>query len=88
MSVKIHFLSSHLVRYVRENPLSEFSSGFICGGSVSDEHGEGLHSDIAAKEGRYKGTWCPSMLADYCWNLMRGSPNSTFNRQAKKDRMH
>jgi len=43
MSVKIHFLSSHL-DFFSEN----------CG-SVSDEHGECFHQDIAAMEGRYKG---------------------------------
>ena len=63
------------MHYVHENPLSEFSSGFLSRGSVSDEHGEGFHQDTAAMEGRYKGKWCPSMLADYCWTLMSDSPN-------------
>jgi len=76
MYVKIHFLSFHL-DFFPEN----------CG-SVSDEHGERLHQDIATMEGRYKGKWRPSILADYCWILMRDSPNSTLNRQAKKVRMH
>jgi len=76
MSVKIHFLSSHL-DFLPEN----------CG-SVSEDHGEHLHQDIAAKEGRCKKKWRPSMLADYCWILMCHSPNSTFNRQAKKARLH
>jgi hypothetical protein len=31
-----------------------------------------------------KGKWSPSMLADYSWTMMRDSPNSTFNQQAKK----
>ena len=43
MSVKIHFLSSDL-EFFPEN----------CG-SVSDEHGERFHQDIAPMEGRYKG---------------------------------
>ena len=43
MSVKIHFLSSHL-EFFPEN----------CG-SVSDERGECFHQDIAAMEGRHKG---------------------------------
>jgi len=76
------------VQYVDENPLSEFSSGLISGGPVSDEHGEGFHQDTAAVEGRYKEKWSPSMLVDYCWSLMRDSPNSMFNRQAKKAQMH
>jgi len=76
MSVKIHFLSCNL-DFFPENY-----------GSVSDEHGERFHQDIAAMEGRYKRKWSSSMLADYCWTLMRDSPNSTFNRQAKKARLH
>ena len=76
MSVKIHFLSSHL-DFLLEN----------CG-SVNDEYGERFHQDIAAMESRYKGKWSPSMLANYCWTLMCDSPNSTFNLQAKKTRLH
>ena len=44
-SVKIHFLSSHL----------DFFPENCC--SVSDEHGERFHQDIAAMEGRYEGKW-------------------------------
>jgi hypothetical protein len=65
MFVKIHFLSSNL-DFFPEN----------CG-SVSDERGEHFHKDTAEMEGRYKGKWSPSMLADYCWTLMRDSPNLT-----------
>jgi len=72
MFVKIHFLNSH------QDFFPEKCS------SVSDEHGERFHKDIAAMEGRYKGKWSPSMLADYCWTLMRDSPNSTFNRQRRR----
>jgi hypothetical protein len=43
MSLKIHFLSSHL-DYFPEN----------CG-SVSYENGERYHQDFVAMEGRYKG---------------------------------
>src|SRR5215475_5108335 len=75
MSLKIHFLSSHL-DYFQENY-----------GSVSDEQGERFHQDFATMEDRYKGKWSPAMIADYCWTLIRDSPNSTFNRQAKKARL-
>ncbi|XP_059829487.1 dpy-19-like 1, like isoform X7 [Hypanus sabinus] len=34
-------------------------------GTVSDEHGERFHPDIAIME-----NWNPSMLADYCWTLL------------------
>jgi hypothetical protein len=55
---------------------------------MSDEHGECFHQSTAAMEGRYKGKWSPSMIADYCWTLMRDSPNSTFNQQVKKAQLH
>jgi len=76
MSVKIHFLSSHL-DFFPEN----------CG-SLSDEHGERFHQDMAAMEDRYKGKWGPSMLADYCWTLMHDCPNVTFILHAKKAQLH
>jgi len=47
MSLKIHFLNSHL-EFFPEN----------CG-SVSDKHSERFHQDFAAMEGRYKGKWSP-----------------------------
>lgn len=75
MSLKIHFLHSHLDYF----PLN-------CG-SVSDEHGERFHQDISAMEKRYQGKWSPSMLADYCWNLTRDDPTAVYKRQAKKRRI-
>jgi hypothetical protein len=75
ISVKISFLSSNL-DFILEN---------CC--SVSDEHAERFHQDIAAMEGRYKEKWRPSMLANFCWNLMRVSPNSNFNRQTEGARL-
>jgi len=60
MSLKIHFLESHL-NFFPEN-LSE----------VSVEHGEKFHKDILATEKRYQGKWTSSMLADSCWTLKEG----------------
>ena len=74
MSLKIHFLHSHLDFF----PLS-------CG-EVSDEHGERFHQDIAAMEKRYQGKWNPSMLADYCWILVRDDPAAKYKRHVKKHR--
>ena len=59
MSLKIHFLHSHL---------GEFPGNL---GEVSDEQGERFHQDIAEMERRYQGRWDPSMLGDYCWSLLR-----------------
>jgi len=52
MSLKIHFLQSHLY-FSPEN----------CG-SLSDQHGERFHQDISSMEKRYQGKWNYAMLAD------------------------
>jgi hypothetical protein len=70
MSLKIHFLDSHL----------DFFPTNL--GSVSDEHGERFHKDIQTFEKRYQGRWDASMLADYCWCLQRDLPYQTYKRKA------
>lgn len=70
MSLKIHFLHSHL-DFFPENL-----------GAVSDEHGERFHQDIATMEKRYQGNWNPSMLADYCWTLQRDAPDIEYKRKS------
>ncbi|GFU98556.1 uncharacterized protein TNCV_3653871 [Trichonephila clavipes] len=59
MSVKVHFLHSHL-DYFSENL-----------GAVSEEQGERFHQDIKEMERRYQGRWKVNMMADYCWMLKR-----------------
>lgn len=71
MSVKVHFLHSHL----------DFFSENL--GDVSDEHGERFHHDIAMMEARYQGQWNVGMMADYCWCLQRDC-DSSYNRTAKR----
>jgi hypothetical protein len=75
MSLKIHLLHSHL-DFFPEN----------CG-AVSDEHGERFHQTIAEMEKRYQGKWSPVMLADFCWTVVRDSPELVYKRQAKKRRL-
>ncbi|GBM61614.1 hypothetical protein AVEN_269524-1 [Araneus ventricosus] len=74
MSLKIHFLHSHL-EFFPENL-----------GSVSDEHGERFHQDISNMGASYKGKWNPKMLADYCWTVRRDIPHAKHSRQAKYTR--
>ena len=59
MSLKVHFLFSHL-NYFPENL-----------GAVSEEQGERFHQDIKEMERRYQGRWSITMMADYCWMLKR-----------------
>jgi hypothetical protein len=70
MSLKVHFLDSHLDFYP-ENL-----------GAVSDEHGERFHQDIYNMEKRYRGKWSLSMLADYCWTLKRDVPLAIYSRRS------
>jgi hypothetical protein len=70
MSLKVHFLDSHL-DFFPENL-----------GAVSDEHGERFHPDISNMEKRYQGKWSLSMLADYCWTLRRDFSQATYSRKA------
>ena len=59
MSLKLHFLHSHL-DFFRDNL-----------GNVSEEHGERFHQDIQVMEKRYQGRWDEAMMGDYVWNLVR-----------------
>jgi hypothetical protein len=64
MSLKMHFLHSHL---------SFFPPNL---GAVSDEHGERFHQEISTMEERYQGRFNPSMMGDYCWFLQRDTASS------------
>jgi len=70
MSLKIHFLHSHL----------DFFPGNL--GDTSDEQGERLHQDLQRIEKNYKGYWDEGMLSDYCWSIMRETDSTTYNRQS------
>ena len=75
MSVKVHFLHSHL---------SYFPEIL---GAFSEEQGERFHQDIKVMEKRYQGKWNVSMIADYCWNLIRESSDFQHSRQSKKRKL-
>ena len=72
MSVKLHFLNSHL---------NYFPSNL---GSMSEEQGERFHQDIKTMEHRYQGRWKVNMMADYCWCLQRDNPGHNYSRASKK----
>ena len=67
MSLKMHFLHSHL-DFFTENL-----------GAVSNEHSEHFHQDILTMEQHYQGHWNPWMMGDYCWGLVRES-DETANK--------
>lgn len=71
MSIKVHYLHSHI---------DHFPDNL---GDLSEEQGERFHQDIKVMEERFQGHWNTHMLADYCWNLDRESKNET-NRKSRK----
>ena len=71
MSLKMHFLHSHL----------DFFPANL--GAVSDEHGERFHQQISIMENRYQGNFNPNMMGDYCW-FLQTKTSSSFKRQKKR----
>ena len=67
MSIKFHFLNSHL---------DQFPDNL---GAVSDEQGERFHQDLKIMEERYQGRWDKNMTADYCWSIKRNCPMKCTN---------
>ncbi|KAL4113048.1 hypothetical protein QTP88_016749 [Uroleucon formosanum] len=71
MSIKMHFLYSHLDKFP-ENL-----------GDVSEEQSERFHQDIKEMERRYQGRWSVTMMADYCWMLQRET-HYVYRRKSTK----
>ena len=72
MSIKMHFLNSHL---------EQFPANL---GDVSDEQGERFHQDIKTMEERYQGRWDIHMVADYCWSIQRDCTGRRHTRKSLK----
>ena len=72
MSIKVHFLFSHL---------DKFPDSL---GAVSDEQGERFHQDLIEVEERYQGRWDRHMMADYCWSIKRDCPAMVYKRKTGK----
>ena len=70
MSLKVHFLHSHL----------DFFPDNL--GDVSEEQGERFHQDIKVMEKRYQGRWNVNMMGDYCWSLHRERQNASHRRKS------
>jgi len=72
MSIKLHFLYSHLDRFPENR------------GDLSDEQGERFHQDISEMEVRHQGRWDAAMLADYCWLIKRDDAFAIQSRRSLK----
>ena len=72
MSIRVHYIHSHLNRFP-ENL-----------GDLSEEQGERFHQDIKVMEERYQGRWDNHMMADYCLNLQRDCQHFLHSRKSGK----
>ena len=71
MSIKVHYLHSHLECFP-ENL-----------GNFSEEQGERFHQHIKTLENRYQGRCDMHMMADYCWSLEKDCPKM-YSMMAKR----
>lgn len=69
MSIKIHFLHSHLDFF--PNNLGQFS----------DEQGEHFHQEMIAIEKRFEGKNKIKMLSEYCWSLQRETDDTELKKR-------
>ena len=70
MSLKIHFLHSHLNFFLPNL------------GAVSNEHGERFHQDITKMESTYQGKWNHRMMGDFCWMLLHDILEAKYTRSS------
>jgi hypothetical protein len=70
LSLKIHFLHSHLDFFPPKH------------GTVSDKYGERFHQDISTMEKRYVGKSSQNRLADYCWKLTEEVSIARYKRKS------
>ena len=70
MSIKVHYLHSHL-DWFPENL-----------GDVTEEQGERFSQDIKVVEKRCQGRWDCNMMADYCWSLKWDCPDLVHTRKS------
>jgi hypothetical protein len=72
MSVKVHYLHSHLNRFPESL------------GDLSEEPGERFHQDIKTIKAKYKRRWDANMMAKYCSNRMRDCHGRYHSRGSYK----
>jgi hypothetical protein len=71
MSLKLHFLASHL---------DYFPPNF---GKVCEEQGERFHQDLKDVERRYQGRWDENMIADYCLSIACDDPSREHTKTSR-----
>ena len=72
MSIKLHFLLSHLDYFPKHY------------GDLSEEQSECFHQDIRIIEESYQGRWDVNFLADVCWCLKWDDVAAEHRRKSLK----
>mgnify|MGYP004581398979 CR=1 FL=1 len=73
MSIKIHFLHSHL-EFFPENL-----------GKLSDEQGERFHKELWEIEKRFQGKSSVNMMSEYCWSVKRNESDFELKRKRTRE---
>ena len=76
MSIKVHFLHSHLDKFLHN-----------CG-AMSDEQREQFHKDIKIMEECYQGRWAKRMMADFCRSIKRDLNDIEHDNQERENFCH
>jgi hypothetical protein len=76
MSLKLHFLTSHL-DYFPPNL-----------GAVSEEQGERFHQDLKDVERRHQGSWDVNMMAGYCWSIALDDASREHSRASRTYKLY
>lgn len=72
MSIKLHYLHSHLFRF----------PDYL--GDVSNEQDKWFHQEIRTMEERHQGWWDAQMIVNYCWSTQCECPGASHRRKSQK----
>ncbi|GBM17666.1 hypothetical protein AVEN_202829-1 [Araneus ventricosus] len=70
--IKLHVLDSHLNLFPQNLD------------AISYKHGERFYQDISMFENRFSGRWNRSMIAEYCWSVIRDTQSDAYKRKRPK----
>jgi hypothetical protein len=76
MSLKLHFLASHL-DYFPPNL-----------GAVSEEQSERFHQDLKDVARYYQGCWDVNMMAEYCWSIAHDNLSREHTRTSRTHKFY
>ena len=76
MSLKLHFLASHL----------DYFSPKL--GAISEEQGERFRQELKDVERRFQGRSDVNIMANYCWSIARDDPSLEYSRTSRTHKFY